>query len=169
MKHVLKVLPTHSRHDPAEFSNQQSENIVLLRGQFITTFTFIHSTPFTSVLINVNMMFNCISSRRINHHGAQLHAFILCLLAQNSLSFLEQFILSATTLGSTRWEDFNHPGRVPGGQGTRTNAKLHVRQFCGNQALRCHNPRRTCERPDTSINVCIKRGVPELRLIRTGT
>ncbi len=52
MKRVLKVLPTHSRHDPAEFSNQQSKNIVLLHRQFITTLTFIHSTPFTSVLIH---------------------------------------------------------------------------------------------------------------------
>ncbi len=45
----------------------------------------------------------CISSRRINHHGAQLHALTLCLHTQDSLSCLEQVCTQKGLLGSKNW------------------------------------------------------------------
>jgi hypothetical protein len=68
-KHMLKVSPIHSGHDTAEFYVQQSENIILL----------YNSLPCSNKILKIFFplptqcqdAYNyCISSRRINHHGA---------------------------------------------------------------------------------------------------
>jgi hypothetical protein len=61
--------------------SQQSENNILLHKQLLLQYIQITSYTF---LCFVQIQKCCISSRRINHLGAQLHALILCLCTQDS-------------------------------------------------------------------------------------
>ncbi len=64
-----------------------TERIVFVRGQIIILFNW-HPIHFTCTVLRC--VYNCcISSRRINHCGALLHALILCLRMQDSSSCVE--------------------------------------------------------------------------------
>ncbi len=82
-----KSIPTHSRHDEAESGGYQSERIVFFAQ---TIYCRVQMTSYTFTYTVLTCVCNsCISSRRINHRGAELHALILCLHKQESLSCLE--------------------------------------------------------------------------------
>ncbi len=84
---MLKVLPTHSRHDIAESAANRVRTLYFCMG--------IHYHIPLYLYIGIHVMLTCAyncSSRRINPRGVLLHALILSLNEQNLLSCLVQVL-----------------------------------------------------------------------------